>query len=49
MSGIVCPFCLDDGFDLVGLRHHLMAGYCEVFDHTETLEEERERRAKEAP
>lgn len=38
------PFCKETEFDLVGLRHHLMTGECEVFDATLTVAQERERR-----
>ncbi len=33
---IACPFCKEDGFDLVGLKSH-MARYCEVYQKTEDL------------
>ena len=39
-DGIVCPFCGEDDFDLIGLKAHLMAG-CEEFDNTLTPYEER--------
>jgi len=26
---ITCPFCNKKGFDLIGLKYHLMMGYCE--------------------
>ncbi len=31
---IVCPFCKEDGFDLVGLKFH-MAHYCEEYQKTD--------------
>ena len=37
VEGIACPFCREDGFDLIGLRQHitgegfLFAGVCEKF------------------
>jgi len=31
-----CPFCEEDSFDLIGLKHHLL-NYCEVFDNTENI------------
>ena len=30
MEDIKCPFCGEDGFDLVGLKLHLIR-YCEVY------------------
>ena len=29
---VACPFCGEDDFDLIGLKMHLMSGWCEVFD-----------------
>jgi len=46
ISDIVCPFCGEDGFDLVGLKAHLtgegfiFAGGCQVFKDTLTTQEE---------
>ena len=34
-----CPFCDEDDFDLIGLKHHLRSGHCEVFGNTLTPEE----------
>ena len=31
---VECPFCGEDDFDLIGLRHHLMVIGCEAFDKT---------------
>lgn len=31
----VCPFCGDDGFDLIGLKIHINAGHCDAFNGTE--------------
>jgi len=28
---IVCPFCSEGDFDLIGLKMHLLAGWCEPF------------------
>jgi hypothetical protein len=34
--GIVCPFCGEDDFDLIGLKfHHLLAGHCDVWSELE--------------
>jgi len=32
-TGIVCPYCGDDDYDLPGLKHHLWY-YCEEFMRT---------------
>jgi hypothetical protein len=39
-----CPFCDDSGFDAIGLKHHLVTGYCEMFNSTISVEEERRAR-----
>lgn len=31
---IACPFCREDDFDVVGLKLHLTAGHCDVFNAT---------------
>jgi hypothetical protein len=36
-SGLVCPFCRDDDFDAVGLKHHLTHGNCQAFERVESL------------
>lgn len=43
---IKCPFCHEDGFDLVGLKQHLL-NWCPEFEDVETIEEERIRKKKE--
>ena len=35
---ISCPFCKDDGFDLAGLKSHLLKGDCSVFNDTSNIE-----------
>jgi hypothetical protein len=30
---ITCPFCQEEGFDLIGLKYHLL-NYCDAFDET---------------
>lgn len=46
MTDIVCPFCGEDGFDLVGLKSHLtgegliFAEGCQVFRDTLAIQEE---------
>jgi hypothetical protein len=34
---IVCPFCEEEDFDLIGLKAHLLNGYCEDFNATELI------------
>jgi hypothetical protein len=29
-----CPFCLEDDFDAIGLKHHLLAGQCHPWNTT---------------
>ncbi len=36
---IQCPFCKENGYDLVGLKHHLLY-HCEGFEDTLSIEEE---------
>lgn len=33
-SDLVCPFCREEGFDLSGLKRHLLS-YCAEFDEME--------------
>lgn len=40
MSDIICPFCKEKGYDLIGLKYHLLQGYCKVFNSVITPEEE---------
>lgn len=46
---VECPFCKDPAydFDLIGLKQHFECGWCDVYNATETVEEERERKRKE--
>lgn len=32
----VCPFCKEDDFDLIGLKHH-MTTYCKVYSEVEEI------------
>jgi hypothetical protein len=34
---ILCPFCLENGFDLIGLKYHLENGHCDIYNELETL------------
>jgi hypothetical protein len=34
-----CPFCGEDDFDLIGLKHHLLK-FCDVFRETKSFEED---------
>jgi len=38
---IICPFCGEDDFDLIGLKHHLL-NFCDEFRETISIEEERQ-------
>jgi len=38
MSDLICPFCIEGDFDYVGLKHHLLAGHCEDFNSTPSIE-----------
>lgn len=31
VSGIICPFCGEEDFDLIGLKIHLIVGWCDPF------------------
>ena len=31
-SDVKCPFCQEGGFDLIGLKQHIINGWCEVFN-----------------
>ena len=39
-EGVVCPFCGEGDFDLIGLKAHLHTN-CEEFEHALTTYEER--------
>lgn len=41
---IACPFCGEQDFDAVGLKHHLRAGHCDQYEHTPGIDEAREAR-----
>ncbi len=38
----MCPFCRQHGFDLIGLKHHYEMGYCDKYNNTLNIEEERQ-------
>lgn len=40
MKNEKCVFCREDGFDLIGLKHHI-ENYCEGFDATPDFEQHR--------
>lgn len=42
-----CPFCLEDDFDAIGLKHHLQ-NYCEAYAATSSPSEEAAQRREEA-
>ena len=29
---VSCPFCAEEDFDLIGLKHHLTSGLCEPYE-----------------
>lgn len=29
---LICPFCREEDFDGIGLKRHLLSGWCEKFD-----------------
>ena len=33
-SDVVCPFCGEGNFDIVGLKTHLVRGWCDKFNET---------------
>lgn len=35
---IPCPFCKDDDFDLIGLKEHLISGWCDEFNDIEGID-----------
>jgi hypothetical protein len=37
---IICPFCNEHDFDLIGLKNHLISGHCNVFNETISIKEE---------
>jgi hypothetical protein len=42
---IICPFCHEKDFDLIGLKYHFEMGYCKEYNDTSTVEEERNLRS----
>lgn len=38
---LVCPFCKKGEFDAIGLKAHLLNGWCESFNNVMSLEEEK--------
>lgn len=34
---VICPFCGETDFDLIGLKTHLNNGDCDVYNNTEEL------------
>ncbi|KKK63353.1 hypothetical protein LCGC14_2995120 [marine sediment metagenome] len=35
---VVCPFCKEGGFDLIGLRGHYDRAWCETLDDTPIMD-----------
>jgi len=46
MKEVSCPFCHEEGFDLIGLKNHF-DNNCPKKDEIETIEEEHRRRCSE--
>ena len=44
-----CPFCNDNDFDLIGLKHHLSHGYCDAYNATLTFDTDATNVAKNGP
>jgi hypothetical protein len=40
MSNIICPFCGQEDFDLIGLKDHFRKGYCDIYNNTISPQEE---------
>lgn len=36
-NSLSCPFCQSSDFDLIGLKHHLVAGHCDEFEKVRAL------------
>lgn len=34
---VMCPFCWATGFDQIGLKHHFVMGWCEVYNETASM------------
>lgn len=41
MDNIICPFCNEADFDLIGLKNHLVKGHCDTFNEIISIEQER--------
>ena len=39
-SDIQCPFCKETDFDLIGLKLHLIMGYCQQFLDTPVVDDD---------
>jgi hypothetical protein len=35
---LTCPFCNDDDFDAIGLKIHLIRGWCDAFEKVPTID-----------
>lgn len=33
---LLCPFCGDADFDIIGLKNHIARGWCDAFNQTPT-------------
>jgi len=39
---MLCPFCSEDDFDLIGLKDHLLSGHCDKFNEVISPKKEKE-------
>ena len=37
MDEVICPFCNEKDFDLIGLKAHLLRGWCSNFNNTSQI------------
>lgn len=37
MNEVICPFCNEKDFDLIGLKAHLLRGWCSNFNNTSQI------------
>lgn len=37
MSDLICPWCGESGFDLIGLKLHILNGNCDSYEQIEVV------------